>query len=98
MITHAQPYRGLCANFSEQFVLTDLERDQVMEAVLAHVAGRVPVIVTMTHFASHVCAERSRRAEAMGAAMVTIMPHHGATSGSVRRRSRPSFGVSRTRS
>ena len=39
---------GLCilANFSEQFVLTDEERDQVMRAVLEHVAGRVPVIVT----------------------------------------------------
>ncbi len=55
---------GLCilANFSEQFVLTDEERETVMQAVLAHVAGRVPVIVTTTHFASHICAERSRRA------------------------------------
>jgi 2-keto-3-deoxy-L-arabinonate dehydratase len=54
---------GLCilANFSEQFVLTDAERDQVLEAVLHHVAGRVPVIVTTTHFASRICAERSRR-------------------------------------
>ena len=33
---------GLCilANFSEQFVLTDAERDQVLDAVLKHVAGR----------------------------------------------------------
>lgn len=73
---------GLCilANFSEQFVLTDAERDEVMEAAMAHVAGRVPVIVTTTHFASQVCAERSRRAQALGAAMVMIMPpYHGAT-------------------
>ena len=73
---------GLCilANFSEQFLLTDEERDTVMEAVLAHVAGRVPVIVTTTHFATHVCAERSRRAEELGAAMVMVMPpYHGAT-------------------
>jgi 4-hydroxy-tetrahydrodipicolinate synthase len=73
---------GLCilANFSEQFTLTDEERDLVMTAVLEHAAGRVPVIVTTTHFATHVCAERSRRAEAMGAAMVMIMPpYHGAT-------------------
>src|SRR6201996_3044810 len=73
---------GLCilANFSEQFVLTDAERDQVLEAVLHHVAGRVPVIVTTTHFASHICAERSKRAEQAGAAMVMIMPpYHGAT-------------------
>ena len=73
---------GLCilANFSEQFVLTDAERDQVLDAVLHHVAGRVPVIVTTTHFASHICAERSKRAQAAGAAMVMVMPpYHGAT-------------------
>ncbi|TNC08610.1 dihydrodipicolinate synthase family protein [Methylobacterium terricola] len=73
---------GLCilANFSEQFVLTDAERDEVMTAVLTHVAGRVPVIVTTTHFATHICAERSRRAQDLGAAMVMIMPpYHGAT-------------------
>ena len=73
---------GLCilANFSEQFVLTDAEREEVMEAALAHVAGRVPVIVTTTHFATHVCAERSKRAQDLGAAMVMVMPpYHGAT-------------------
>jgi 4-hydroxy-tetrahydrodipicolinate synthase len=73
---------GVCilANFSEQFTLTDEERDLIMTVVLEHVAGRVPVIVTTTHFATCVCAERSRRADAMGAAMVMIMPpYHGAT-------------------
>lgn len=73
---------GLCilANFSEQFVLTDAERDMVMDLALDHVAGRVPVIVTTTHFGSAVCAERSRRAQDKGAAMVMIMPpYHGAT-------------------
>src|ERR1700712_4350096 len=50
--------QGLCilANFSEQFVLTDAEREQVMVAVLEHVAGRVPVMVTPTPFRSHNCA------------------------------------------
>src|SRR5215470_9651482 len=73
---------GLCilANFSEQFVLTDAEREAVMHAVLEHVAGRVPVIVTTTHFSSAVCAARSRAAEDAGAAMVMVMPpYHGAT-------------------
>jgi 2-keto-3-deoxy-L-arabinonate dehydratase len=73
---------GLCilANFSEQFVLTDEERDHVMLAVLEHVAGRVPVIVTTTHFGSRICAERSRRAQQAGASMVMIMPpYHGAS-------------------
>jgi 4-hydroxy-tetrahydrodipicolinate synthase len=73
---------GLCilANFSEQFVLSDAERDVLMDVMLRHVAGRVPVIVTTTHFSSRVCAERSRRAQDAGAAMVMIMPpYHGAT-------------------
>ncbi len=73
---------GVCilANWSEQFVLTDQEREDIMDTVLNHVAGRVPVIVTTTHFSSQICAERSRNAEAAGAAMVMAMPpYHGAT-------------------
>lgn len=73
---------GICilANFSEQFSLTDEERERVMGIVLDHVAGRVPVIVTTTHFGTRVCAERSRRAQAAGAALVMMMPpYHGAT-------------------
>ncbi|CAL8478585.1 dihydrodipicolinate synthase family protein [Caballeronia sp. S22] len=73
---------GVCilANFSEQFALSDAERDTVQRTVLEHVAGRVPVIVTTTHFSSRVCAERSRAAQDAGAAMVMIMPpYHGAT-------------------
>ena len=73
---------GLCilANFSEQFTLSDDEREVLAEAILRHVKGRVPVIVTTTHFSSRVCAERSRRAQEMGAAMVMMMPpYHGAT-------------------
>jgi 2-keto-3-deoxy-L-arabinonate dehydratase len=73
---------GTCilANWSEQFVLTDQEREDIMDTVLNHVAGRVPVIVTTTHFSSQICAKRSRNAEAAGAAMVMAMPpYHGAT-------------------
>jgi len=73
---------GLCilANFSEQFLLGDDERELLTRTVLDHVAGRVPVIVTTTHFSTRVCAARSRRAQAMGAAMVMVMPpYHGAT-------------------
>jgi dihydrodipicolinate synthase/N-acetylneuraminate lyase len=73
---------GLCilANFSEQFVLSDAERELLTRTMLEHVAGRVPVIVTTTHFSSRVCAERSRQAQVLGAAMVMVMPpYHGAT-------------------
>jgi 4-hydroxy-tetrahydrodipicolinate synthase/2-keto-3-deoxy-L-arabinonate dehydratase len=73
---------GLCilANFSEQFVLSDAEREVLTAAILKHVAGRVPVIVTTTHFATRICAVRSKWAQEQGAAMVMIMPpYHGAT-------------------
>lgn len=73
---------GLCilANFSEQFLLADDEREVLTRTVLEHVQGRVPVIVTTTHTSTAVCAARSRRAQDMGAAMVMVMPpYHGAT-------------------
>ncbi len=73
---------GLCilANFSEQFVLSDDDRQILTRAILEHVAGRVPVIVTTTHFGTRICTERSRVAQDMGAAMVMVMPpYHGAT-------------------
>jgi hypothetical protein len=43
-------FNGLCilANFSEQFLLSDDERELLIRTILEHVAGRVPVIVTTT--------------------------------------------------
>jgi 4-hydroxy-tetrahydrodipicolinate synthase/2-keto-3-deoxy-L-arabinonate dehydratase len=71
---------SILANFSEQFVLSDEERAILTRGILEHVGGRVPVIVTTSHFSSRICAERCRQAEVMGAAMVMIMPpYHGAT-------------------
>ena len=74
--------QGICilANFSEQFVLADDERELLARTILEHVNGRVPVIVTTTHFSSRLTIERSKRAQALGAAMVMVMPpYHGAT-------------------
>lgn len=73
---------GICilANYSEQFSLTDAERDVLLDLALDHVAGRVPVIVTCSHFSTRIAASRARRAAAAGAAMVMLMPpYHGAT-------------------
>ena len=73
---------GICilANYSEQFLLTDAERDTLLELCLDHVAGRVPVIVTCSHFSTRIAADRARRAAAAGAAMAMLMPpYHGAT-------------------
>jgi 4-hydroxy-tetrahydrodipicolinate synthase/2-keto-3-deoxy-L-arabinonate dehydratase len=71
---------SILANFSEQFSISDDEREVLTATILDHVAQRVPVIVTTTHFSSRVCAERSKRAQEMGAAMIMVMPpYHGAT-------------------
>jgi hypothetical protein len=65
---------GLCllANYSEQFSLTDAERDEIASALLERVAGRLPVIVTTSHYSVRVAVARSRAAQEMGAAMVML--------------------------
>jgi 2-keto-3-deoxy-L-arabinonate dehydratase len=80
MIAAGSDGLAILANFSEQFLLSDEEREVLTREILEHVAGRVPVIVTTTHFSTKVCVERSRRAQDMGAAMLMVMPpYHGAT-------------------
>ena len=72
---------GICilANYSEQFLLTDAERDTLLHLSMAHVNGRVPVIVTCSHFSSRIAAERGRAAAKAGAKMLMLMPpYHGA--------------------
>ncbi|MGS4946158.1 dihydrodipicolinate synthase family protein [Meridianimarinicoccus sp. RP-17] len=72
---------GICilANFSEQFLISDEERATLTRLCLEHVAGRVPVIVTISHFATQIAVERARFAKALGADIVMMMPpYHGA--------------------
>ena len=72
---------GICilANFSEQFLITDAEREALSRLSLEHVAGRVPVIVTISHYATHIVLQRARLSKELGAAMVMMMPpYHGA--------------------
>ncbi|MGB0625345.1 MAG: dihydrodipicolinate synthase family protein [Alphaproteobacteria bacterium] len=69
----------ILANFSEQFLLSDDERDRLTRLSLEHVAGRVPVIVTASHFATDIVAARARQAAELGADMIMLMPpYHGA--------------------
>jgi len=69
----------ILANYSEQFLLSDEERALLTRLSLEHAAGRVPVIVTISHFSTGIVTARAREAEAMGAAMVMMMPpYHGA--------------------
>ena len=87
---------GICilANYSEQFALTDDERDELLDVCLSHVAGRVPVIVTCSHFSTRIAAERALAAAAAGASMVMLMPpYHGATLRGDERRIREQFAV-----
>ncbi len=68
----------ILANYSEQFVLSDDERALLMRICLEHVAGRVPVIVTISHFYTGIVVERAKQAQALGASMVMMMPpYHG---------------------
>jgi 4-hydroxy-tetrahydrodipicolinate synthase len=72
---------GICilANFSEQFLLSDEERATLTRLCLEHVAGRVPVIVTCSHFSTQIVETRCKEAADLGAAMIMLMPpYHGA--------------------
>ena len=61
-----QDVDGICilANYSEQFLLTDRERETLLDICLSHVAGRVPVIVTCSHFSTQIAIERAKAAKA----------------------------------
>ncbi len=77
----AQGSDGLCilANYSEQFLISDEERETLARICLEHVAGRLPVIVAASHFSTRIVVGRCRRAAELGAAMVMLMPpYHGA--------------------
>ncbi len=72
---------GSCilANYSEQCLLTDDERRTLTRLCLEHTAGRVPVMVTCSHFSTRIAAQRSREAAELGAALLMLMPpYHGA--------------------
>ena len=72
---------GLCilANYSEQMVMSDEERKKVTELCFSHVAGRVPIMVTCSHFATGIVEDRCRHAAKLGAAIIMLMPpYHGA--------------------
>src|SRR5262249_57582273 len=73
---------GICilAKSSEQFVLTDAERDTPVDLCLSHTAGRVPVMATCSHFSTQIASERAKRAVAAGASIIMVMPpYHGAS-------------------
>src|SRR5215467_10104275 len=75
-----QAVDGICilANYSEQFLLSDEERGIELSLALEHVRGRVPVIVTCSHFSTDIAVARAQKAPGAGAAMLMIMaPYNG---------------------
>ncbi len=77
----AQGVDGICilANYSEQFLLSDDEREQLTRLCIEHVDGRTPVIVTVSHFSTRIAVARARMAREIGASAVMMMaPYHGA--------------------
>ena len=58
---------GICilANFSEQFLLSDGERELLARLCVEHISGRVPVIVTISHYATQI-AERANMQRLLG--------------------------------
>ncbi|MET2828499.1 dihydrodipicolinate synthase family protein [Mesorhizobium shangrilense] len=76
-----QKVDGICilANYSEQFLLSDDERAQLTDLCLEHVADRVPVMVTCSHFSTEIASARARHAADRGAKLIMLMPpYHGA--------------------
>jgi 2-keto-3-deoxy-L-arabinonate dehydratase len=68
----------ILANYSEQFLLSDEERALLMRVSLEHAAGRVPVIVTISHFSTDLVTKRAKAAQELGASMLMMMPpYHG---------------------
>lgn len=59
---------------SEVARLTESERDRVLDAVVAHTGGRVPVVAGATAEGLRTCIAFTRRARAAGAAAVMISP------------------------
>ena len=72
---------GICilANFSEQFLISDAEREKLTRISIEHADGRVPIIVTISHYATKIAVERAAFAKSLWAEAVMMMPpYHGA--------------------
>ena len=76
-----QKVDGICilANYSEQFLLSDEEREILTKLCIERVAGRVPTITTVSHFSTDIALSRAKLVKALGGEMIMMMaPYHGA--------------------
>ena len=76
-----QKVHGICilANYSEQFLLSDDEREKLTKLSMKKIDGRVKTIVTVSHFATDIVRPRAEVAKSLGADIIMMMPpYHGA--------------------
>ena len=76
-----QKVEGICilANYSEQFLLSDEEREKLTKLCMKKIDGRVKTIVTVSHFATDIVRPRAQLAKSLGADIIMMMPpYHGA--------------------
>ena len=75
-----QKVQGICilANYSEQFLLSDDEREKLTKLCMKKIDGRVKTIVTVSHFATDIVRPRAELAKSLGADIIMMMPpNHG---------------------
>ena len=76
-----QKVQGICilANYSEQFLISDEEREKLTKLCMKKIDGRVQTIVTVSHFATDIVRPRAELAKSLGADIIMMMPpYHGA--------------------
>ena len=76
-----QQVDGICilANYSEQFLLSDDEREKLTKHCLRKIDGRVNTITTISHFSTDVVLSRARLAKSENSTMVMVMPPYNGT-------------------
>ena len=76
-----QKVQGICilANYSEQFLLSDDEREKLTKHCLRKIDGRVKTITTISHFSTDIALSRARLAKSENSTMVMVMPPYNGT-------------------
>ena len=75
-----QKVQGICilANYSEQFLLSDEEREKLTKLCMKKIDGRVKTIITVSHFSTDIVRPRANLAKSLGADIIMMMPpYHG---------------------
>ena len=67
-----QKVEGICilANYSEQFLISDEEREKLTKLCMKKIDGRVKTIVTVSHFATDIVLPRAELAKSLGADII----------------------------